>query len=172
MEKQLVDSFRKDDRSKWKLYRSLDEKEEVWQVLTDRTVFSGGLGELDVFCKEHGIEFLIKENLVEEEILIEAIEITGELVVEAVSEPSEPIESEPELEVIAVLEEVTQEELNDAISLPPEPSKCCEKPEEPEPEVVEPGPGVAEAEELQLRVQLTKEAEIARLRAEIEALEK
>ena len=91
-------------------------------------------------------------NEVEEEILIEAIEITGELVEEAVSEPSEPIEPEPELEVIAVLEEA--ESIKETIDVL---------------ETIEDG-GLSK--DLLIDPEADVKAEIARLRAEIEALEK
>ena len=86
---------------------------------------------------------------------------------EAVSEPSEPIEPEPELEVIAVLEEAENKMERIGIKL-----------------VDEDGNGVELKEVFEKSVELTKEkvqagleerakeAEIARLRAEIEALEK
>ena len=75
------------------------------------------------------------------EHIVEVAREHGETVIEAVSEPSEPIEPEPELEVIAVLEEVT----------------------EPEPIFTE---------EYLKALDIKKKAEIARLRAQIEALEK
>ena len=105
MTKILMCSFRNENRAKFKLYREI-ENMDVWQVYTDRMVFSGTQTGAIEFLKSNGIGPTLQENLVEEvvskpaeEVLTEALEVAEEVVVEAITEP------EPELEVVAVLEE-------------------------------------------------------------------
>ena len=104
MQKTLIYSFRNENGAKFKLYRKI-ENMDVWQVYTDRMVFSGTQTGAIEFLKSKGIGNTLQENLVEEvvnkpaeEVLTEALEVAEEVVVEAITE------SEPELEVVAVLE--------------------------------------------------------------------
>jgi len=156
MTKELVDSFRKGGLK----YRLQRDEDGLWSVRTDKQVFSGNLGELDAFCREQGIEFHLRGREAVSEPINNTVYIEGEL--KEIDEDSEIVE--PELEVVAVLEEAESRAENINIKF-----------------VDEAGNDVKLKEVFDKTVELTKEkieeanekeAEIARLKAQLEALEK
>ena len=141
MTKELIDSFRKDGLK----YRLQRDEDGLWSVRTDKQVFSGNLGELDAFCREQGIEFHLRGREAVSEPINNTVYIEGEL--KEIDEDSEIVE--PELEVVAVLEEV--ESIKETLDILEDEHYADLTPD-------------LDAE--------AKKAEIARLKAQLEALEK
>lgn len=158
MVKELIGSIRKDGAK----YR-LERDEDVWTVRSGRQLFSGALEDLDEFCKEKGLLFLIPEDkvkglkadlIVEDDIPVEEAESAGvskspeaDIVVEA-----ETVEEKPAEEVLEEALEIAEEVVVEAITT--------------EPDTFE------EDEKLVIEARKDKDAKIAQLKAQIAELKK
>ena len=123
MTKELIDSFRKDGLK----YRLQRDEDGLWSVRTDKQVFSGTEAGAVEFLKAKGIEAVSEpsvpsfeevEKLTEPATAFDVLHETEralEAIIEPIQTPSGPsvpyvpLEPEPELEVVAVLEEAVEE---------------------------------------------------------------
>ena len=104
MTKELVDSFRKGGLK----YRLQRDEDGLWSVRTDKQVFSGTEAGAVAFLKSKGINTTSQHILPSEAVsepINNTVYIEGEL--KEIDEDSEIIE--PELEVVAVLEQVLED---------------------------------------------------------------